>query len=107
MPDFSQQGDVVYVKEGALGKGHSWDSPLGNLEIALLMAERDENIKEIWIAEGTYVPMRKSIAANGNTLTRNEFRHFHMVNDVAIYGGFPASGNPDFTDRIQLHMKQF
>ena len=99
VPDFSQQGDVVYVKEGALGKGHSWDSPLGNLEIALLMAERDENIKEIWIAEGTYVPMRKSIAANGNTLTRNEFRHFHMVNDVAIYGGFPASGNPDFTDR--------
>lgn len=81
-------GRVIYVKENDGGNGSSWDSPLGNLQMAIEMAQPGD---QIWIAEGRYTPQG----------SRKEDRSFQMKNCVAIYGGFPANakGKGSLEDR--------
>lgn len=71
-------GRVIYVKENGGGNGSSWDSPLGNLQMAIELAQPGD---QVWIAEGRYIPQG----------SRMEDRSFQLKNCVAIYGGFSAN----------------
>ncbi|MDR2125722.1 MAG: right-handed parallel beta-helix repeat-containing protein, partial [Prevotellaceae bacterium] len=72
---------IVYVKEGATGQGTSWDDAYPNLAYPLRMATI-HNIKEIYVAEGRYIPMFPP-----STVTDRD-KTFLMVAGVKIYGGF-------------------
>ncbi len=87
-------GRVIYVKENGGGNGSSWDSPMGNLQMAIEMARPGD---QIWIAEGRYTPKGYRI----------EDRYFQMKNCVAIYGGFPANskGKGSLEDRDWTNYK--
>lgn len=78
-------GQIRYVKAGASGDGSSWATPSGDLQ-AMINAS---GVQEVWVATGTYKP----------TSTTARTVSFALKNGVAIYGGFPATGTPAFTDR--------
>ena len=78
---------VLYVKHGATGNndGSSWEDAFTDLQAALVDAaarntdtEDDNDVAEIWVAEGTYTP-----GAVGE-----QARSFRLLNNVGIYGGF-------------------
>lgn len=71
---------IRYVKSGSSGSGTSWTDASGNLQ-AMINAE---GVLQVWVAKGTYLP-------TGDGLT--------LKNGVAIYGGFPNTGNPVFANR--------
>ncbi|MDR3094230.1 MAG: hypothetical protein LBU62_06285, partial [Bacteroidales bacterium] len=81
-------GGIVYVKKGGAGNssGDSWGNACAELATALKAAENNSNIKQIWVAEGTYTPMYK--AGNGDT---ERDKAFVLVKDVKIYGGFAGT----------------
>ncbi|MEM1083399.1 MAG: LamG-like jellyroll fold domain-containing protein [Verrucomicrobiota bacterium] len=76
---------VVYVDDTAdgLNNGSSWDHAYTELQTALANVGPGE---QIWVAEGIYKP----------GMTRES--SFTLVDDVAIYGGFPDGGGA-FGDR--------
>lgn len=76
---------VRYVKPLGSGSesGENWGAASGNLQA---MIDASVTGDEIWVAAGTYSP-----APSGAS--------FNMKDGVKIYGGFPASGSPVFTDR--------
>jgi hypothetical protein len=74
---------IVYVKKGAAGDGTSWNNAAGDL--SRVLSEAGAAVKEIWVAAGEYSP------PSGES--------FSMKEGVKIYGGFPASGTPAFSDR--------
>ncbi|GAB4017070.1 hypothetical protein GCM10028773_12050 [Spirosoma koreense] len=76
---------IRYVKAGSSGDGSSWATASGDLQ-AMINAE---GVQQVWVAAGTYKP----------TSTVDRSISFVMVNNVQVLGGFPASGNPDLTQR--------
>ncbi len=92
MPGFFPKWDILYVKKGSNGDGSSWSSPLGEFADALKIAEEQNsgdaiNTKQIWVAQGTYIP--KYIAGNGTNPTND--RSFVLPRNVEIYGGFTGT----------------
>ena len=73
---------ILYAKVGATGTGNSW-ADAGNLS---LLIKKQVTGGEIWVAEGTYVPLTEEV-------------YFKMREGVKYYGGFAVSGNPTFSDR--------
>ena len=74
---------ILYVKQGATGSGSSWADASGDLrEMTRLQVPGNQ----IWVAQGTYQPQQNN-------------QSFFMKDGVKIYGGFPDTGNPDFTSR--------
>jgi Leucine-rich repeat (LRR) protein len=89
-------GGIIYVREGGIGDGFTWDTPLGSLQAAL---ERACGIgTQIWVAEGTYKPSNCATCT-----TPGRMRTFNLPDGVEIYGGFPndldASFSGDFSVR--------
>ncbi|MCA0234001.1 MAG: HYR domain-containing protein, partial [Bacteroidetes bacterium] len=88
----SLTGGIVYVNASAAGSnnGSSWANAFTDLQSALSLARANPScVSQIWVAQGTYRP------TSGTDRTIS----FSMVNGVAIYGGFPNTGNPTMTDR--------
>ena len=83
-------GGTIYVKEGGAGDGTSWANAYGDLQDGLDDAGSGD---DVWVAAGTYYPTTEV----GETGER--YKTFQMKTDVAIYGGFPSGGNPNFNDR--------
>jgi hypothetical protein len=82
-------GSIVYVKQNSTGDGSSWTDAYPELADALSAAKSNKDIKEIWVAAGTYKPLH---AADGvSTDPRN--KAFVLVEGLKIYGGFPADAN--------------
>ncbi|MBK8701205.1 MAG: hypothetical protein IPN29_17370 [Saprospiraceae bacterium] len=81
----SAGSSIRYVRQGATGDGLTWATPSGDLQ-AMINAP---DVTEVWVAQGTYFP------TSGSDRTIS----FQMKNGVAIYGGFPPSGDPVFADR--------
>ncbi|UCG46991.1 MAG: right-handed parallel beta-helix repeat-containing protein [Phycisphaerales bacterium] len=84
------QGKKIHVKAGATGDGSSWANAYGDLQAALDDAEPND---DIWVAEGTYTPTGLADPCDPRSAT------FQMNSAVAIYGGFPATGEPGWDDR--------
>jgi hypothetical protein len=74
-------GGIIYVKQGGTGGGSSWANATGDLHGAIIAA----GVKQVWVAEGTY--------------QRPSGLSFTLRDDVKIFGGFPATGEPGFEDR--------
>ncbi len=87
------QAKIIYVDADPILPGQdgaSWPSAFKYLQNALSAAEYGD---QIWVAAGTYKPTKLTDPNDSRTAT------FQMINGVAIYGGFPDMGIPDFTDR--------
>jgi predicted outer membrane repeat protein len=79
---------TIYVNAAATGAndGASWADAYTDLQLALAAAVSGD---EIWVAAGAYKP---TSGADRNI-------SFVMVGGVAIYGGFPNTGDPGSGDR--------
>ncbi len=89
-------GNIAYVNASATpgtNDGTTWARAFLTLQAAL-DAARTCGVTQIWVAQGTYVPTNYPIGAAsgqyGGGLTSADFS-FHLVNGVAIYGGFSGS----------------
>ncbi|KGE86601.1 hypothetical protein IX84_20855 [Phaeodactylibacter xiamenensis] len=76
---------IRYVKAGGTGNGTSWADASGDLQAMIEAC----GVEQVWVAAGTYKP----------TSGTDRNASFVMKNGVAIYGGFPNTGDPVFTDR--------
>jgi hypothetical protein len=76
------EGGIIYVDADADpgGLGTSWTDAYTDLQDALADAEAGGG-DQIWVAAGTYKP------TDGDDRTAS----FHLVNGVAIYGGFAGT----------------
>ncbi|MDR3194734.1 MAG: DUF5123 domain-containing protein, partial [Tannerella sp.] len=83
---------IVFVNQAKAGNGSSWEEACPNLHDPLLAAQTDPNIRQIWVALGTYTPRRP---ATGMSVidSLNRENAFVLVKDVAVYGSFPADAN--------------
>lgn len=76
---------IRYVKVGGTGKGKTWSDASGNLQNMI----DTRGVEEVWVAAGTY-----NSPTNG----------FKLKNNVKVYGAFPSTGDPEFSDRnVQLN----
>lgn len=64
----------IYVKEGAVGDGTSWDNAFGSLQDAMEYAVDGD---ELWISAGTYYPAES-----------DRLKSFELKNKFKLYGGF-------------------
>ncbi len=90
----------LYVRAGATGTadGSSWANAYTDLQAAIEAAAAVASAAapvDIWVAAGTYRPT--SWPNGGGDAERA--KHFALRNHVALYGGFPASGDPTLADR--------
>ena len=76
---------IRYVRQGGTGNGTSWANASGDLQAMINFC----NVEQVWVAAGTYKP----------TSSTDRTISFSMKEGVKIYGGFPATGNPTFSDR--------
>ena len=84
-------GSRLYVDSHATGgnNGKTWTDAFTDLQDALALAKKGAGlINEIWVADGTYYP---TSGTNRNT-------SFHLVDGVAVYGGF-AGGETQLNQR--------
>jgi hypothetical protein len=99
-PDITPNGNgVVYVKKSCFDiakNGSSWETAYPNFSDVLLETQTNSAIREIWVAEGVYMP--RHIRVSDGTF-RHRDRAFVIANNVKIYGSFPANGNPGINDR--------
>ncbi len=79
---------TIYVDEKATGTadGTSWEDAYTTLQEALDEAEASANIRDIWMARGTYRPTVDISGNSSNAVTEN--RTFNIDFNVNIYGGF-------------------
>jgi hypothetical protein len=87
---------IVYVKAYSTGNGSSWANAYPNLTDVLEYAKTNNNVRQIWVAEGTYYPLLK---ASNEAGTSNRDKAFVLVPGIQLYGGFPATNNPMLPDR--------
>ncbi|MCK5175603.1 MAG: right-handed parallel beta-helix repeat-containing protein, partial [Planctomycetes bacterium] len=89
---FAIDSDIIYVDKSATGfnNGTSWENALNEFYEALITAGEPN---EIWVAAGIYKPGYDYGLAMGE-----RGKHFRMLNNVEMYGGFPAGGS-DFAGR--------
>lgn len=79
--------DIRYVDATAPsgGNGLSWATAYRGIQNALNAAIANPAITEIWVADGTYKPTKRTDAADPRSVT------FDMKNGLAIYGGFAGN----------------
>ncbi|MBL7792681.1 MAG: T9SS type A sorting domain-containing protein [Saprospiraceae bacterium] len=82
----SLHATIRYVKQGGAGDGSSWTNASGDLQAMINASGAGD---QVWVAAGTYKPTSGS----------NRTISFVMKNGVAIYGGFPNTGNPGLGNR--------
>src|SRR5690554_1086429 len=77
-----QAQNIWYVKNSGTGNGTSWGNASSDLQSVINNAVDGD---EVWIAEGTYQPAINT--------------PFILNKNVSLYGGFPSTGAPTFTNR--------
>ncbi len=98
LPDAS---GIVYVDYTKNGNGSSWASAASEFATALLAAEYNAAIKQIWVAKGVYKPQYH---ANDEGYissfcpSQNRKNDFQFVDSIKLYGGF-AGGETDTVAR--------
>ncbi len=88
-------GDVIYVDDDASvgGNGQNWATPYRYLQDALTAAVSGDEIR---VAQGIYKPDENTANPTGTGLRTDTFA---LVSGVALYGGFPSGGDPNWNDR--------
>lgn len=77
---------IIYVKEGALGNGSSWQSALGSLQQAIDIASAGDTIL---IAKGVYVPEKQWDVVEDREVTGEPRQTtFVLKAGLALFGGF-------------------
>jgi len=86
----SAEAKTIYVDASAssCGDGLSWVTAYKYLQDALEDANASPDCN-IYVAEGTYNPDQNCANPGG---TGDRMATFQLINDVAIYGGFPTGG---------------
>ncbi|MFA7468364.1 MAG: right-handed parallel beta-helix repeat-containing protein, partial [Desulfotomaculaceae bacterium] len=98
---------IVYVNQqvaGGSAEGTDWANAAPELADALQAAQTNTDIKQIWVAKGTYLPKYRPVTTDseGNP-TSDQDKTFLLVKDVKIYGGFdPENGLVDMDGRDPL-----
>jgi gliding motility-associated-like protein len=74
----------LYVRRNATGtgSGETWADALTELSAAIEIAKTCPNIREIWVAAGTYLPQNPNGGPSTSQLS------FELRNNLGIYGGF-------------------
>lgn len=86
-PQSQIQSSILYVKPGASGTTcSSWANACADLQTALSNATTGD---QIWVAAGAYKPTPGS----------DRQATFQLKFGVAIFGGFPDTGDPTWEDR--------
>ncbi len=72
--------EIVYVDSSATGEntGDNWNNAYTDLQLALDVGSRYQNVRQIWIARGTYFPTQG--------LTRSS--SFAISDSLSLLGGF-------------------
>ncbi len=81
--------EVRYVKETGSGSGSSWADASGDLQ---LMINASVSGDEIWVAQGTYKPVRSVTDLTTITLD-DRVNAFVLKAGVKLLGGFPSDNN--------------
>ncbi len=94
---------IVYVDSSNVagaGDGSSWAKAATNLADALKEAKTNTDVKEIWVAKGTYKPIYNAADIYLNSICHITDRDasFVLVPDVKLYGGF-AGGETSLSHR--------
>ena len=84
---------TLYVNNIATGANNGTSWPNAFTDLATAIAAAGTCVTQVWVAAGTYKP----------TNTTNRDASFVMKNNLAIYGGFPNTGNPTFAQRNTLN----
>ncbi|MBR6389054.1 MAG: right-handed parallel beta-helix repeat-containing protein [Opitutales bacterium] len=84
--------DLIFVRKDAIGKndGSSWANAYRDLNTAINAAMSKTHI---YVSEGTYA------VNDANKANLDRKQAFALKNNVEVYGGFAASGEPEFEDR--------
>ncbi len=82
---------IIYVDLNATGlkNGSDWSNAFSNLGSALAIQGGCNNVKEIRIKEGTYLP----------NVIGDRSQGFEIESNVRVIGGFQSSGNPMLGDQ--------
>ncbi len=80
---FNCNSQIVYVNQNATGlnNGDSWQNAFTDLSIAI----NSTSSGQIWVAQGTYIPITD---LNGQAPTNTRLNTFKLKSNIAIYGGF-------------------
>ncbi|MHC5060421.1 MAG: hypothetical protein ACYTFK_04985 [Planctomycetota bacterium] len=80
--------NVIYVDASSPlgGDGQTWSTAYKYLQDGLSGASDSD---QIWVAQGTYNPDQDE---SGFVIPGDRLATFHLVNGVAIFGGFPSGG---------------
>ncbi len=94
---------IVYVdssKNFFPGDGSSWNTAVAQLADAMKEARENTDVKEIWVAKGTYKPIYNAADIYKNSICHIPGKDdaFVLANDVKIYGGF-AGGETSISNR--------
>ncbi len=84
--------DTIYVDANAIGAnyGISWENAFTNLQDAFAQAQYCD-CNAIHVAAGTYKPDCNWANPTGSG---DQNATFKLINNVAVYGGFPSGGGP-------------
>ena len=94
---------IVYVDSSntaGAGDGSTWAKAVTEVADALKEAKTNTDVKEIWVAKGTYKPVYNASDTYLNSICNTTDRDaaFVLVPDVKVYGGF-AGGETDTSGR--------
>jgi len=81
--------NTLHVRPGGTGDCSTWADAC-ELQTALGSVVSGD---EIWVAQGIYTPTQRTDPGDERTAT------YQLVDGVALYGGFPGTGDPGFGDR--------
>lgn len=84
-------GTVIYVTQNGAGSqnGSSWASAIAGTGLQTALNTATSCGAQVWVAAGTYKP----------TATTDHTVSFVLPSGVSLYGGFPNTGNPTFSER--------
>jgi predicted outer membrane repeat protein len=91
VPGSAFAGTVVHVDDDAPpgGDGSSWAAAFNDLQDALAASHPGSGVGQIWVAAGTYWPFERDCDPLAMPDDIRDYS-FHMINGVAIYGGFAS-----------------